>query len=400
MDTEDAIYTQALSALARGEQDTALPLLQQAAEAGIGEAAWLLAGRLEEQGLTQESITWYRRAAADGDPRAAGRILHPLARRAQIDGYQPGGVAEHPVPPRPRGLLGSGWMTRIVIPAMAAVAVVAVVAVIAVVGTVFSQRGTSPEQLAGSHPGTSLAADSEAAVRNRAVTWVMDQVSRTAVVGCDAQVCADLANRGFPGANLLTISPQAKDPLGADLVVSTADVRAQFRDRLATVWAPAIIAAFGSGNAMIEIRLEFPGGVASYNAAQGKYARARKLSDAQLLTQRSIILSAGARAQLRSGNIDPRLPELIAIMVHIHPLHIVDFGDRSPGGGPASLARSMDLATADPPGHLTPSEYINWMRSFIRAQRPLYRPGLSLVTLPGGQTALRVGYGAPSPLNP
>ncbi len=401
IDTEDAIYTQALSALGRGEQDTALPLLQQAAEAGIGEAAWLLAGWLEEQGRTQESLTWYRRAAADGDPRAARRVAHPLARRAHIDSCQPAstvpGDAERPVGPRARGLLGSGWITGIVIPATAAAAVVAVVVAAVAIATVFPQRGASPGQITASHPGATPPLNTEAAVRNQAVTWIMHQVSRAAVVACDAQMCADLTSRGFPGVNLLRIGSQSNDPLGAELVVDTAAVRAQFRDRLA-VWAPAIVAAFGSGNARIEIRLEFPGGAASYRADQPKYARARKALDAQLLTNNRIKLSAAARAQLRSGNIDPRLPLLIALMVHYHPLQIVDFGGQSPGGGPASLLRSMDLATADPPAHLTPSEYINWMRSFIQAQRSKYHPALSLVTLPGGQTVLRIGYGAPSPL--
>jgi len=401
IDTEDAIYTQALSALGRGEQDTALPLLQQAAEAGIGEAAWLLAGWLEEQGRTQESLTWYRRAAADGDPRAARRVAHPLARRAHIDSCQPAstvpGDAERPVGPRARGFLGSGWITGIVIPATAAAAVVAVVVAAVAIATVFPQRGASPGQITASHPGATPPLNTEAAVRNQAVTWIMHQVSRAAVVACDAQMCADLTSRGFPGVNLLRIGSQSNDPLGAELVVDTAAVRAQFRDRLA-VWAPAIVAAFGSGNARIEIRLEFPGGAASYRADQPKYARARKALDAQLLTNNRIKLSAAARAQLRSGNIDPRLPLLIALMVHYHPLQIVDFGGQSPGGGPASLLRSMDLATADPPAHLTPSEYINWMRSFIQAQRSKYHPALSLVTLPGGQTVLRIGYGAPSPL--
>ncbi len=119
-----------------------------------------------------------------------------------------------------------------------------------------------------------------------------------------------------------------------------------------------------------------------------------------MLTDSHLTFSATARAQLRSGNIDPRLPELIAAMVHQHPVQIVDFGSGSPGGGPASLLRSMDLATADPLGHLTPSAYTHWMRSFINAQRSLYHPGVSLATLPGGQTVLRIGYGAPSPLNP
>jgi hypothetical protein len=237
-------------------------------------------------------------------------------------------------------------------------------------------------------------------VRNQAVTWVMHQVSRAAVVGCDAQVCAELLSRGYPGASLLKFGPQTNDPLGADLVVSTAAVRAQFRDRLASVWAPVIIAAFGSGNAKIEIRLEFPGGATAYRAVQQKYASARKLIDAQLLTNNRIKLSATARAQLRRGNIDPLLPELIAFMVHYHPLQIVDFADQSPGGGPASLQRSMDLATADPPAHLTPSAYINWMRSVIRAQRSKYHPALTLVTLRSGQIVLRIGYGAPSPIDP
>ena len=259
-------------------------------------------------------------------------------------------------------------------------------------------HGTPPARpTGGRHPGPTPP-NPEAVARTQAITWIMHQVSPAAVVACDAQVCTDLHSRGMPYANLLTLGPQSNDPLGATLVVDTAAIRAQFRDRL-HVWTPAIIAAFGSGNARIEIRLEFPGGAKSYREDQPKYARARKLADAQLLTNSSIKLSAAATAQLRSGEIDPRLPELIALMVHYHPLQIVDFGGQSPGGGPASLLRSLDLATADPPAHLTPSTYISWMRSFIRAQRSKYHPALTLVTI-RGQRMLRIGYGAPSPLNP
>ncbi len=282
---------------------------------------------------------------------------------------------------------------------VAAVVAASVLVVAGVIGAAVNLAGHSPPPTSN-HPGTSPPPDSEAAVRNQAVSWIMHSVSRAAVVACDAQVCGELASKGFPGASLKWLGPQTNDPLGASLVVSTAAVRAQLRDRLASVWAPAIIAAFGSGNARIEIRLEFPGGATSYNQVQGSYARARETRDALLLGNSSVKLSARAKAQLRSGNIDPRLPELIAIMVHIHPLHIVDFGSQAPGGGPASLLRSMDLATADPPGHLTPAKYISWMQSFIRAQRSVYHPSLSLVTLPGDQAALRVGYDAPSPLNP
>ncbi len=174
----------------------------------------------------------------------------------------------------------------------------------------------------------------------------------------------------------------SSDPLGSDLVVATADVRAQFGVRLAAVDAPAVIASFGSGNARIDIRLVFPGGAKSYRAVQHAALRARKAADAQLLTNTDITLSATARAQLLSGEIDPRLLPLIA-----------------PGGGPASLLRWVDLATAVRAAHLTRAAYVRWIRGFIDAQRAQYRPAWTQqVTLPDGQTVLRIGYGAPSPL--
>jgi hypothetical protein len=204
----------------------------------------------------------------------------------------------------------------------------------------------------------------------------------------------------MPYANLLTLGPLSSDPLGAALVVATAAIRAQFHDRLASVYAPAIIAAFGSGNAKIEIRLVFPGGATAYRAVQQKYARARKAADAQLLTNSRIKLSATAKTQLLSGEIDPRLPVLIAEMVHSHPVQIVDFGDGAPGGGPASLLRSVDLAAADTAAHLARTTYLSWLHGLVNVQRAQYRPTLSQVKLSTGQTVLRIGYGAPSPLNP
>jgi hypothetical protein len=232
------------------------------------------------------------------------------------------------------------------------------------------------------------------------VTWILQQASRAAVVSCDAQVCADLASRGFPSANLLTLGPGSTDPLGSDLVVATAAIRAQYGGRLASAYAPVIIASFGSGNARIDIRWVIPGGTARYRAVQRAALRARKAADAQLLTNSQVTLSAAARAQLLSGDIDPRLPLLIAAMAAGHPVRIVGFVDQSPGGGPASLRRSVDLATAGRAAHLTRAAYLGWMRAFIDAQRAQYRPAWSQqVTLRTGQAVLRIGYGAPSPLS-
>jgi hypothetical protein len=265
---------------------------------------------------------------------------------------------------------------------------------------ILAPRGEPSGQPAGGHAGTSQELAAEAAARTRAVTWILQQVSRAAVVSCDSQVCADLANRGFPPGNLLVLGPGSNDPLGSDLVVATAAIRAQYGARLGSVYAPAIIATFGSGNARIDIRLVFPGGTARYRAVQRTALRARKAADAQLLANSHVTLSAAARAQLLGGEIDPRLPLLIAAMAASHPVRIVDFVDQSPGGGSASLLRSVDLSAADGAAHLRRGAYLGWMRGFIDVQRAEYRPAwFRQVTLPTGQAVLRLGYGAPSPLS-
>ena len=87
-------------------------------------------------------------------------------------------------------------------------------------------------------------------------------------------------------------------------------------------------------------------------------------------------------------------------MAHSHPLHIVDFASQSPGGGPASLLRWVDLATTFSAAHLTHAAYLGWMRSFVGTQRAQYSPAwVQQVTLHTGQAVLRIGYGAPSPLS-
>jgi serine/threonine protein kinase len=305
------------------------------------------------------------------------------------------GPVSRPRPPR-RGSSRPWWRGR----AAAVLASILLVAGAGGLALTLLPRGASSGRPADSRAGTGQELAAEGAARTRAVTWMLHQASRAAVVSCDYQVCEDLAGRGFPPANLLTLGPGSIDPLGGDLVVATAAIRAQYGGRLASVYAPAIIASFGSGNARIDIRWVFPGGTVKYRAVQRADLRARKAADAKLLTNSQVTLSAVARAQLLSGDIDPRLPPLIATMAYYHPVRIVDFVDQSPGGGPASLLRSVDLATADRAAHLAPAAYLGWMRGFTGAQRAPYRPAWSQqVTLRTGQAVLRIGYGAPSPLS-
>ena len=133
------------------------------------------------------------------------------------------------------------------------------------------RHGAAPEQLAGSQAGISQELAAEAAARAAAITWIRQQVSPGAVVSCDAQVCGDLASSGFPPSSLSTLGSTSNDPLGSALLVATATVRNQFRGLL-SVYAPAVIASFGTGHAMIQIRWIFPGGVRAYGPAMARGA--------------------------------------------------------------------------------------------------------------------------------
>jgi serine/threonine protein kinase len=329
--------------------------------------------------------------AADEETPSSQRVsaAPPEPRQGSGDGL----IAARPASGRRPGRRGSGRTRRR--RRRAAVLLAAIVLVAGVGGLAFNlpQRGASSQQLAG-HAQVSQELAAEAA----AITWILHQVSPAAVVSCDIQVCQDLASRGFK-SNLLPLGPTSNDPLGSDLVVATATVRNLFGSRLA-VYAPATIASFGTGNARIDIKWVYPSGAKAYSAALPAALRVRKGADAQLLTNSNIRFSATARAQLLSGQIDPWLPLLLVIMAYRHPLYVVDFASQSPGGGPASLLRWVDLATNVPAAHLTRAAYLGWMQSFMQTQRAEYQPSwVEQVTLRTGQAVLRIGYGAPSPLS-
>jgi serine/threonine protein kinase len=342
--------------------------------------------------------------------------MPPMVSALAADEETPSSQRASAAPPEPPqgngdGLIGAGRAFRLrpawhrsgrTWPRRRTVVLLTAILLVACAGLAFNlpRRGAAPGRPPGSGAPASQGPAAKAVAGTGAITWILQQVSRAAIVSCDPQVCTDLARRGFPAAKLLTLGPGSTDPLRSDLLVDTAAIRAQFGARLASVFAPAIIASFGSGNARIDIRLVFPGGTARYRTVQQAALSARKAVDAHLLANSEITVSATARAQLLSGDIDPRLALLLVAMAANYPVSIVDFVNQSPGGGPASLLRSMDLATADTAAHLTRATYLGWMQAFTEAPTAQYLPAwVQQVTLRTGQSVLRIGYAAPSPLS-
>lgn len=230
------------------------------------------------------------------------------------------------------------------------------------------------------------------AMRARAAQWIARQVAPSAIVACDPAMCATLQANGLPAARLLVLGIAAADPLGSDVVVATPAVRNQFGGRLATVYAPPVIARFGSGAAQIDVRAIAPSGAAAYESAHAADRLARVDAGRQLLRNAHIAASAAARAALRSGDVDPRLLITLAALAAQQPLRIIAFDDPSPGA-PAVPLRGAELAAAHPGNRA--GARLRSMLSFLRAQRA---PFLPLHASVESNAEVSFEYAAPSPL--
>jgi hypothetical protein len=233
------------------------------------------------------------------------------------------------------------------------------------------------------------------AIRSRAAAWVARQVSPDAIVACDPDMCsALLAQRIAPG-NLLELRSGAPDPLGADVLVATAAVRSQFGARLASVYAPAVLASFGSGRFRIDVRAVAPDGALAYRAALAADLTARRYAGRQLLGNPHVRVSAAARGELQAGQVDSRLLTTLAALAVGEPVQVTAFGDSGPGASAGVPLRSAVITVA---GRANPAALAD-MLTFVRAQRPPYLPARSLIE-PGtaGASVLSIQFAAPSPV--
>ena len=235
----------------------------------------------------------------------------------------------------------------------------------------------------------------QAAARDQAAAWVVQQVSRDVMVACDQVMCAALAAHGFPAHELLVLGPLSPDPVTSRVVVETAAVRDLFGTSLAVAWAPAVLAAFGTGSAAITVRVMAPHGAAAYQTALAADLAAGKTAGARLLRDRRITVLAPAAGQLAAGLVDVRLlPALTALARH-EPITIVDFGNTGPGASAGIPLRYADLAQTDPAAGQPDAAYVRSVRAYLSTASPAT---MTTAAVLDGQPVLRVEVTAPSPL--
>ena len=211
-----------------------------------------------------------------------------------------------------------------------------------------------------------------AAARAQAASWVTSEVSRADIVACDPAMCTVLQAHGVPGGDLLVLRPGSADPLGSDVVVATPAVRNQFGARLAGVYAPQVLASFGTGAQQIEVRAVAPDGAAAFRAELAADQSDRRTAGRQLAHNPRLTIAGPARAALQAGRVDSRLLVVLAALTANQRLTILSFGSSGPGAGASTPLRRVQV-TAD---HAT----VTAMLAFVQAQRAPYRPAHATIT--------------------
>lgn len=248
---------------------------------------------------------------------------------------------------------------------------------------------------ASQHPAGVAALRAAAANRALAAAWIAAQVSPGVVVACDPLMCQALVRDDFPAGDLDQLGTGAADPLGAGVVVSTATVRSEFGSRLASVYAPEVLAAFGAGPEMVAVLATAPDGAAAYLSAASADRRARQQAGAQILHNANIHVPAAFQADLAEGQVDSRLLITLATLAHTLPVDIRGFSDAGPQASADAPLRSMTISGAVP----LPAgdSYTSAVLAFLRAQQPPY-PTTATVSGTGPATVLTITVTAPSPL--
>lgn len=220
-----------------------------------------------------------------------------------------------------------------------------------------------------------------------AAAWIASQVNRTTVIACDPTMCAVLTAAGFPASREAVLERGDGVSSSAALVVSTAFVRDRYP--LAGI-APVVIASFGSGPAVVQVRQ-----VASQGyLVSARRARAVRRADARaLLATGRLHVRGTPRSDLLSGRVDPRLVAVLRRLTARFVVSVVRFANSGPQAGPSVLLRTVEI---DGLAHGKVNEQRGVLK-LLRALKPPDRASIQRLHA-GGATVLKIEFPAPSPL--
>jgi hypothetical protein len=265
----------------------------------------------------------------------------------------------------------------------------------ALVTLAFTHQGeqaqeASSAQSANPAPSAPSALQTAAANRSQAADWIAQQMLPSVLIGCDPLMCQALEAANVSASRLSQVPPSAPDPLGVEVIVATPALQSQFGPRLATVYAPLVLASFGSGAQRIDIRYLAPGGTAAFDASLVSDRSARIEAGRQLLSNKNVQASAQARGALLAGNADPRLLITLGLLAHEMQVRLVIFDDPSPGVGSAVPLRGAEIGASSSAGLLAVLAFLN--------QQTTYQPSHFGTSRIASAQVVTIQYDAPGPL--
>jgi len=194
----------------------------------------------------------------------------------------------------------------------------------------------------------------------------------------------------------VVLQPGVSLPGPGSVIVATPAVRSLYGLQLAT-GAPAVIAAFGSGAAAVQVRVAVAGGPQAYSQAASRAQSARRRAGHTLLQQPNLHARAVAKKDLGSGLVDPRLTAVLRRLATRYPVFVVRFGDAGPLAGRTVPFRMVEIAVPAPQaGHQLASELAG-MKKLLRKLPTRDRPELMPVRTVHGKRVLDLKFPAPSP---
>jgi hypothetical protein len=246
------------------------------------------------------------------------------------------------------------------------------------------------------------------ATRNQAAAWIAKWGADDAIVACDPLMCSALQAHGWSAARLLEITSGTADPLGSDMVAASAAVRGRFGSSLGAVYAPEVVASFGSGSARIDVRIVAANGAVAYRNALRADLTARRLAGSTLLGNPRISATAAVARQLAAGQVDTRLLITLAALAASHQVSVIALGGAGPGSSAGMPLLSADISTGVARGggpvttgraRAAAARSLAGLVAFLRVQRPpLLAADISEARLSSSLSVVRIEFAVPSPL--
>ncbi len=256
---------------------------------------------------------------------------------------------------------------------------------------VFHHGGKSAAQGTNAGPSTPQQASAPSAgpavVRRDAAAWIKTQLAPGADISCDPIMCQALVSHGIPAGHLYMLKPGKTNPLDSSVIVATPTLRSQIGSKLTSIYAPGLLARFGSGDQQIQVQAIAPHGVPQYMSKVKSDLAARKMAGTALAGSPGIVASATARKELAAGEVDSRLMTVLTGLAASHTVDIVAFGESGPDTAMAPF-RSAELGETN----------VAEMMATVSAQRSPFRAAhMTSVRLRSGRLVLRIDFTAPSP---